>query len=380
MNSFGEVAIEIVDCDNILNSALFVQCRVFGQQAKLSEVERVVQSRPIKNLDINFLMRIFVLALDGVFDTGLVTVLDSLTMANMLACSTGMVTVPFDITVTGMRPQVLTSLGMQVPVRDVSDAPTPDWVIVPSLNRMTPEALVPALERKDVVDALDALRAWRTAGAGVAAACTGTFVLAESGLLDGGEATTTWGLSPLFRRRYPHIYLDVRRVVVSSGGAVTAGATLSHLDLALWLIRNSSPELAALVTRYLVFDSRTSQSVYAISDHLFHSDPLVEQFDRWVRGHIESAISLDVVARALATSTRTLARHLNAVLGKTPVEYIQDLRIERAVHLFKTTGLTVDRIAEQVGYADGGTLRTLLRRRTGKGVRELRGFESGTAM
>ena len=95
-------------------------------------------------------------------------------------------------------------------------------------------------------------------------------------------------------------------------------------------------------------------------------------FRPWVREHLDAAISLDVVADALATTARTSTRRLNAMLGKTPIEYIQDLRIERAVHLLKTTKLTVDRIAEQVGYADGHTLRTLLRRRIGKGVRELR--------
>ncbi|MFM0021701.1 GlxA family transcriptional regulator [Paraburkholderia azotifigens] len=317
-------------------------------------------------------MRIFVLALEGVFDTGLTTVLDSLTMANSLARTTGVATAGFDITVVGMRPQVRTELGLQVPVREVPDTPAPDWVVLPALNRTTPDALVPALGRDDVVDALGALRSWRSNGARVAAACTGTFVLAESGLLDGYDATTTWWLSPLFRQRYPNVHLDAHRIVVPSGGAITAGAALSHLDLALWLIRNHSPELAALVARYLVFDSRLSQSAYAISDQLSHSDVLVERFDRWVRQHLGTAISLDVVVDELATSKRTLTRRLNAVLGKTPVEYIQDLRIERAVHLLRTSELTVERIAEQVGYADGHTLRTLLRRRIGKGVRELR--------
>jgi transcriptional regulator GlxA family with amidase domain len=317
-------------------------------------------------------MRIFVLALEGVFDTGLTTVLDGLTMANSLACTTGITTAGFDIKVVGMRPQVRTALGLQVPVHEVTDAPAPDWVVVPALNRTTAEDLVPVLGRDDVVDALGALRSWHSGGARIAAACTGTFVLAESGLLDGGEATTTWWLSPLFRQRYPHVHLDAHRIVVPSGKALTAGAALSHVDLALWLIRNHSPELAALVARYLVFDSRLSQSAYAISDHLAHSDPLVERFDRWAREHLDTAFSLDVVADALATSTRTLTRRLDAVLGKTPVEYIQDLRVERAVHLLKTSKLTVERIAEQVGYADGHTLRTLLRRRIGKGVRELR--------
>lgn len=326
----------------------------------------------IDSFGIDPAMRIFVLALDGVFDTGLTTVLDSLTMANSLGDATGMAATGFDITLVGMRSQVRTELGLQVPVRDMSSAPAPDWVVLPALNRMTGETLVPVLGRDDVVDALAALRSWRSGGARVAAACTGTFVLAESGLLDGGEATTTWWLSPLFRQRYPHVHLDAHRLVVPSGAALTAGAALSHLDLALWLIRNNSPELAALVAKYLVFDTRLSQSAYAISDHLSHSDPLVERFDRWVREHLGTAISLDAAADALATSPRTLSRRLNAVLGKTPVEYIQDLRIECAVHLLRTSKLTVDRIAEQVGYADGHTLRTLLRRRIGKGVRELR--------
>ena len=317
-------------------------------------------------------MRICILALEGVFDTGLTTVLDSLTMANTLAHATGMATAGFDITVVGMRPEVRTALGMQIPVRDIGDAPPPDWVVLPALNHMTAEALVPVLGRDDVVDAAAALRHWHRGGASVAAACTGTFVLAESGLLDGLAATTTWWLSPLFRQRYPQVHLDAHRIVVPSGSALTAGAALSHLDLALCLIRNHSPELAALVARYLVFDTRLSQSVYAISDHLAHSDPLVERFDRWAREHLGTAMSLDDVAEALATSKRTLTRRLNTVLGKTPVEYIQDLRVERAVHLLKTSKLTVDRIAEQVGYADGVTLRTLLRRRIGKGVRELR--------
>jgi transcriptional regulator GlxA family with amidase domain len=317
-------------------------------------------------------MRICVLALESVFDTGLTTVLDALTTANKLARATGMATPGFDITVTGVRPQVRTALGLQVPVSDIAGAPRPDWVVLPALGAITPEELVPALGRDDVIDALGALRAWQDAGVNVAAACTGTFVLAESGLLDGNHATTTWWLTPLFRQRYPGVHLDAHRIVVPSGGTVTAGAALSHLDLALWLIRNNSPELAALVTKYLIFDTRLSQSAYAISDHLNHSDPLVERFDRWVREHLDTAIALDAAADALATSTRTLTRRLNEVLGKTPVEYIQDLRIERAVHLLRTSKDSVDRIAEQVGYADGVTLRTLLRRRLGKGVRELR--------
>jgi transcriptional regulator GlxA family with amidase domain len=317
-------------------------------------------------------MRISILVLEGVFDTGLTTVLDALGMANTLAQWTGVPTPGFEVTVVGARPKVCTARGLQVPVCEIADGPAPDWVIVPALASIVPELLLPALGHNDVIDALGALRSWRGAGARLAAACTGTFVLAESGVLDGCEATTTWWLTPVFRQRYPKVRLDAHRIVVPSGAMVTAGAALSHLDLALWLIRSNSPELAALVAKYLVFDTRLSQSAYAISDHLIHSDPLVERFDRWVRERLDSTLTLDSIADALGTSKRTLSRRLDAVLGKSPIEYIQDLRIERAVHLLKTSNYSVDRIAEQVGYADGVTLRTLLRQRLGKGIRELR--------
>jgi transcriptional regulator GlxA family with amidase domain len=119
-------------------------------------------------------------------------------------------------------------------------------------------------------------------------------------------------------------------------------------------------------------DARPSQSAYAISDHLIHADPLVERFERWARGRLDRGFSLEEAADVLATSKRTLARRLKDTLGKTPLSYFQDLRVERAVHLLKTTDHNIERIASMVGYADGVTLRTLLRRRLGRGVRELR--------
>jgi transcriptional regulator GlxA family with amidase domain len=142
--------------------------------------------------------------------------------------------------------------------------------------------------------------------------------------------------------------------------------------MALWLVRQASPELATLVARYLIVDSRPSQSAYVISDHLSHSDPLVERFERWARGRLAEGFSLDEAALAAGTSKRTLARRMQQVLGKSPLTYVQDLRVERAVHLLKTSDKSLEQIAGMVGYADGVTLRTLLRQRLGRGVREVR--------
>lgn len=161
-------------------------------------------------------------------------------------------------------------------------------------------------------------------------------------------------------------------MVVSSGPFVTAGAALGHMDLALWLVRRVSPELAALTAQYLIVDSRPSQSAYALTDHLVHADPLVRRFESWARANLAQGFSLDGAARAVGSSKRTLARRLQSVLGRSPLEYFQSVRVERAVHLLKTTGASVDEIAERVGYADGATLRTLLRRRLHAGVRQIR--------
>jgi transcriptional regulator GlxA family with amidase domain len=105
-------------------------------------------------------------------------------------------------------------------------------------------------------------------------------------------------------------------------------------------------------------------------------DPLVARFETWARERLEEGFSLDAAASALATSKRTLARRLREVLGKAPLSYFQDLRVQRAVHLLKTTDQDIERIAAQVGYADGVTLRSLLRRRLGQGIREIRGGPS----
>jgi transcriptional regulator GlxA family with amidase domain len=316
-------------------------------------------------------MRVSVLALDSVFDTGLATVLDAFQTANELAQLSGLASSRFDVTVVGVRKTVKTSQGLTVPVRPVPSR-APDCVVVPAIGFKMPDALEQALKRPDIADAAAQLRRWADRGALMTAACIGTFVLAESGLLDDRPATTTWWLAPLFRSRYPAVRLDESHMLVKSGKVVTAGAALSHMDLALWLIRQQSPKLADLTAKYLIVDSRPSQSAYVLTDHLIHNDPLVERFERWARTRLAHGFSLDEAAEAVASSKRTLARRMQAVLGMSPLSYFQNLRVERAVHLLRTGHESVDQIAARVGYSGGLSLRMLLRRRLGYGVREIR--------
>lgn len=311
------------------------------------------------------------LALDDVFDLGLSAVLDAFQTANELAQMSGLSGERFDVKVVGVSKSVKTAQGFSVPLQAVG-AKAPDCVVVPAIGFKMPEPLEGALARPHIKDAVALLRMWARKGSMMTAACVGTFVMAESGLLDHQRATTTWWLAPLFRKRYPNVSVDESNMLVKSGRVVTAGAALSHMDLALWIIRGASPKLASLTAKYLIVDSRPSQSAYVLTDHLVHSDPLVLRFEDWARARLKHGFSLQDAAKAVGSSKRTLARHMQAVLGKSPLSYFQSLRVERAVHLLKTGSASVDEVADRVGYADGTTLRNLLRRRLKLGIKEIK--------
>jgi transcriptional regulator GlxA family with amidase domain len=311
-------------------------------------------------------MRIVVFVLDDMFDTGLSAVLDAFETADQLS-NVGR----FEVSSVGVRARVHTHHGFAVPV---SEPPSraPDLALVPAIACKQPEQLLPALERPDVADAMDLLRRWQAKGTRIAAACTGTFVLGKAGLLDGKRATTTWWLGPTFRKEFPAVELEDKQMVVTDRGVITAGAALAHLDLVLALIRDRSPNLASLVARHLVLDDRASQAAFVASDHVAYDDELVKRFETWLRRRIGEPFELAKAARAIGASERTLQRRVRTVLGKRPIELVQEIRLERAVHLLRTTKDSVDEIAQSVGYEDGSTLRTLLRRRLGTGVRQLR--------
>ena len=140
-------------------------------------------------------MTVNVLVLDGVFDLGLSAVLDAFQTANELIGVSGLTVPRFDVKIAGVRKAVKTSQGLTVPVK-ATGWRAADCVVVPAIGFKMPAPLEKALERPDVRDATDALGQWARRGATMTAACVGTFVMAESGLLNGHHATTTWWLAP----------------------------------------------------------------------------------------------------------------------------------------------------------------------------------------
>jgi transcriptional regulator GlxA family with amidase domain len=332
-------------------------------------------------------MKIDVLVTPGVFDTALSALLDVFSLANELNLAVDEQGTmekkkknPFEVRMVSMSGRVHTGQGLLVPAQHWDEErSTPDVVIVPALAEKTPESLAVLLEEKALQKSSQALKERFESKpfkhTHFSAACSGSFLLAESGVLDQQKATTSWWLSAYFRQRFPNVELDETHMVVPDDRFVTAGAALAHFDLALWWVRQYSPSLAALVGRYLMIDNRSLQASYALPDHIKHQDELVQRFETWVKQHLKEGFSLPQVASDLACSERTLARRLMQVLGKTPVGYVQDIRVQRAVHLLQNTQDSVQAISEEVGYQDAVTLRTLLRKSLGKGVKELRRVE-----
>ena len=307
------------------------------------------------------------LVVDRVFDSGLAAVLDVLRTADALR---GELPTPPPawqvrcVSATGGAP-VRTAAGHSVDAVPVDAAGPADLLIVPGSWHPRPGRLTDWVASAAAAPVREAVLLARAEGAALAAACAGTFVLAETGVLDGLAATTSWWLAPAFRRRYPRVELDERRMVVPAPGVTTAGAALAHLDLALALVRSASPALAELTSRYLVLDSRPSQASYAIPGHLARTDPLVDAFERHLRGRLDEPLRIAETARRLGVSERTLQRTVQAALGVTPVRFAQQIRLEQAAHLLRTTDLPLDAVARRVGYENGTTLATLLRRRLG---------------
>lgn len=309
-------------------------------------------------------MRVAIVPVTGCFTSGLSTILDVLQTAEALRRSLDAQIPGIEVDVCGVSDTIVTRNGLTVPVKrriDREGCADVDVLIVPSLGAgANTTAAEDALARDDIRLLISVLRDGPTPPV-VAAACSGTFVLAQSGLLDGHVATTSWFLTGTFRRRYPRVRLDMSRMVVHSGRFVTAGAGFAHIDLALSLVSGLSRELAAMVARYMLIDERPSRSLDAAQTYLGSLDELLSDFETWVRGHLSEPISIADAAVALGTTRKTLERHTRERGGTTPHAIVQRIRMEQAVHLRRTTEMNMTQIARAVGYRNASTLRTLLR-------------------
>lgn len=231
------------------------------------------------------------------------------------------------------------------------------------------------LEKTDLVaPLLTALRHQHERGALLASYCTGSFLLAETGLLAGGVATTHWAKDKVFARRYPDVELRISDIIIEQEGIICSGAVTSSLNLALRIVEKFvGSDVAAETGKLMLIDTnRVSQTSYATRPEEHHSDPLVARAQRWMAKSLQRGFNLGELARHLAVSERTLNRRFKQAIGEPPLQYLQALRVDVAKRLLETRRLPVESISERVGYSDLSTFRRLFKRETGLSPREYR--------
>ena len=199
----------------------------------------------------------------------------------------------------------------------------------------------------------------------VATSCYGTFVLAESGLLAGRSATTTWWLEDAFAARYPQIRLDAAKALVDDGRLLTAGAMTAHAELSLHVLRRLHGHALArqVGSLMLVDEAKSSQRPFMALQRHF-ADPLVQRAVEAMELAMDRERPATELAAQLHVSYRTLHRRFHSVTGMAPLSYFQALRVERAKELLECTTWSVEQVAAAVGYGDVSAFRRIFARLT----------------
>lgn len=275
---------------------------------------------------------------------------------------------PFRVEIVGDTAAPL-RLASGVPVdvqRAIGAIESTDIVIVPSIVLRRG-----GWERNRYPRLVEWLRAMHGRGAVLCSACSGIFLLAETGLFDGKDVTVHFGYARAFSSTYPTIPIHPERVLVISGGReelVSSGASTTWHDLVLYLIaRYAGATTAQEVARtfalqwhqdglapYIVFEGRTG-----------HGDAEIESAQRWLSTHFSVASPVEQMIKRSQLAGRTFKRRFAAATGLTPIAYVQRLRIEDAKRRLERTEAPVDEISWRVGYEDAAFFRRLFRRTTG---------------
>ena len=308
-------------------------------------------------------MIIGVLALEQVMGFELMIPGQVFGMANLAAAEPGaaghdgapVVPPGYEVRVCGQRPSISTTADwglIEIRTPYGMDAlMEADLVVVPGTHRF--------LESPDP-QAVSALQAAASNGARVAAMCVGAFTLAAAGLLDGRRATTHWQWAGELARRYPDTDVDPCVLFVDEGPVLTSAGVASGLDMCLHLIRqHAGPDLAGRTARRVVVPAWRDGGQAQYIEHAGPADanhPLQPTI-AWMDENAVAALDLRAIADHASVSVRTLNRQFREHFGTTPLGLLTTMRVNRARRLLESTGLTVDRVAEQSGFGSYPSLR-----------------------
>ena len=243
-------------------------------------------------------------------------------------------------------------------------------IIIPSLVRDYEKAMK---GNKLVIDWVE--QQYKT-GAEIASMCTGTFMLASAGLLDGKNCSTHWSSADTFRNLFPKVNLQADKLITDEHGIYTNGGAYSFLNLVIYLVEKYYDRQTAIYCSkiFQIEIDRQSQSAFTIfTGQKLHGDEMVKKAQAYVEGKLHEKISVEHLSSRFSVSRRNFDRRFIKATGNTPVEYSQRVKIESAKKAFETSRKTINEVMYEVGYSDVKAFREVFRKITGMSPLEYRG-------
>lgn len=318
------------------------------------------------------MIKITFLAVEGCLSSSISNLLDAFTIANLCnqALAGNNLTL-FETKVVTLKGEPVTcSDCIQIhPHLSFEDSYKSGYLIIP--------AFLPVPESSTLRDpnVLEYICHQYSSGATVASICTGTFLLAETGLLNGRCATTNWQFEKKFRFRYPEVDLKIGEMLTEADNLICSGAVTAMMHLALKIIkREGSARLASACAKAMLIDqnsnSQAPYTIYPLSGK--HRDTEILKAEQYMRDHFHTTLSIDQVADFVCISPRHFKRRFKNATGESPLSYLQKLRIQTAKNQLENTLDSIDEITHRVGYENSSTFRRLFKRHTSLSPREYR--------
>ncbi|REH01625.1 GlxA family transcriptional regulator [Flavobacterium aquicola] len=245
---------------------------------------------------------------------------------------------------------------------NIAEIAKTNLIIIPSLNHNYTKAVQ---ENKVLIDWIE--KQYKN-GAEVASICTGAFMLASSGLLDGKNCSTHWAAADNFRKMFPKVNLETDRLITDENGIYTNGGAYSFLNLIIYLIEKYFDRQTAIYCSkvFQIEMDRNSQSEFAIfTGQKLHEDDTVKKAQSYIESKLHEKISVDHLSTTFSVSRRNFDRRFIKATGNTPVEYMQRVKVESAKKAFESTRKNITEVMYDVGYSDVKAFREVFKRITG---------------
>ena len=212
-------------------------------------------------------------------------------------------------------------------------------------------------------------------GTAIASMCTGAFMLAASGMLDGKKCVTHWHASDAFRSQFPKVDFQPDKLIVDDHGIATNGGGYSFLNLIIYLVEKYYDRQTAIYCSkiFQVEMDRNSQSAFTIfTGQKLHGDEMIQKAQAYIESKVDERISIEQLSSRFAVGRRNFDRRFVKATGNTPVEYAQRVKVESAKKAFETTRKTINEVMYEVGYYDVKAFREVFRKITGMSPLEYR--------